>query len=255
MAWASHEGYPTLAIDRLGNGNSSHPNGVTVVQCPAQAESIHQLILIAKSTMAGSVGLPRSFSKIIFVGSSLGSIVGNNLHNLYPEDLVASILGGFSKSWLLAIPGFVANARLLPAPKQPPGYLQATSRAGVSYLLFYGPGRFYDTNFIRQDYDNRGIVTAGEGVSGSSGIGVAPKYAKPILLINGEQDVLFCGTTATDGKPGNCKNGIMDQTKELYPMADYSWTLVPDAGHCWHHQYNALSGYEYSHNWLASKGF
>lgn len=35
--YASQEGYPTLAIDRLGNGNSSHPNGITEVQCPAQA--------------------------------------------------------------------------------------------------------------------------------------------------------------------------------------------------------------------------
>jgi hypothetical protein len=185
----------------------------------------------------------------------MGSIVGNNLHIMYPNDVDASILGGFSKSWLLAVPGFVANAALLPAPSQSLGYLQPTSRAGTAYLLFYGPGAYYDTNFVNQDYDNRGTVTAGEGVSGSAGIGSAPGYVKPILLINGEQDVLFCGTTALDGKPGNCANGIMDQTKELYPNADYSWALVQNAGHCWHHQYNALGGYNYSHQWLASKGF
>jgi hypothetical protein len=121
--------------------------------------------------------------------------------------------------------------------------------------LFYGPGLYYDTNFISQDYDNRGTVTVGEGVSGSAGIGPAPGYVKPILLINGKQDVLFCGTTALDGKPGNCDNGIMDQTKELYPNADYSWTLEQNAGHCWHYQYDALGGFNSSHNWLASKGF
>jgi len=201
------------------------------------------------------MGLPRSFKKIIFVGNSLGSIVGNTLHMQYPEDVDVSILGGFSREWLPAVPGFVANARLLPAPNLPVGYLQATSRAGVAYLLFYGPGRFYDTNFIKQDYDNRGTVTAGEGVSGSSGIGVAARYKKPVLLINGDRDVLFCGTTALDGRPGNCRNGIMDRTKQLYPNAEYSWELVPDAGHCWHHQFNASYGFAVSHNWLARKGF
>lgn len=255
MAFASHEGYPTFAIDRLGNGNSSHPDAITVVQCPAQAETIYELVKLAKSDHASKRGFPRTFKKLIFVGGSLGSIVGNVLNTLHPDAFDAMILGGFSKSWLTAVPGFIAQARLLPAPGFPAGYLQATSRAGVAYLLFYGPGTYYDPALIAQDYSNRGTVSVGEGASGSTGIGIAADYSNPVLVINGEQDVLFCGTTALDGKPGDCRNGIMDQTRALYPLADYSWWLLPNAGHCWHHQYGALSGFDYAHSWLARKGF
>jgi hypothetical protein len=53
----------------------------------------------------------------------MGSIVGNNLYTMYLNDVDASILGGFSKSWLLAVPGFIADAALLPAPGQTLGCL------------------------------------------------------------------------------------------------------------------------------------
>jgi pimeloyl-ACP methyl ester carboxylesterase len=252
VAYASHEGYPTFAFDRLGNGNSSHPDPITVVQCPAQAEIVHELAKIAR---AGGGGFPRPFKKIVFVGGSLGSIIGNILNINHPDDVDATILGGFSREWLPAVPGFIATARLLPANSLPVGYLQATSRTGVAYLLFFGPGVFYDTAFINRDYDNRGTVTVGEGASGAVGIGVAPYYRKPVLVISGEQDVLFCGTTALDGKPGNCRSGILEKTRALYPAGDYSWFVVPNAGHCWHHQYSAFEGFKYSHDWLASRGF
>jgi pimeloyl-ACP methyl ester carboxylesterase len=77
---------------------------------------IHQLILKARSgPSAVSNIFPHPFKKIILVGHSLGSIIANNLNAMYPKDVDATILGGFSKDWFLAVPGFILTANLLPA--------------------------------------------------------------------------------------------------------------------------------------------
>jgi hypothetical protein len=49
VAYASQQGYPTLAIDRLGNGDSDHPDPLLVVQMPAHAEIAHRVIQLAKA--------------------------------------------------------------------------------------------------------------------------------------------------------------------------------------------------------------
>lgn len=72
IAYASSQGYPTLAIDRLGNGNSSHPDPILVVQCPAQAATISALVGLARG---GASPFPRKFETFIFVGSSLGTLI------------------------------------------------------------------------------------------------------------------------------------------------------------------------------------
>jgi pimeloyl-ACP methyl ester carboxylesterase len=82
VATASKQGYPTFAFDRLGNGNSTLANGITEVQCPAQAATVHEMVAIIRSGPTGGSPLPRAFDKIILVGSSLGSIVANS--TFYP---------------------------------------------------------------------------------------------------------------------------------------------------------------------------
>ena len=64
VTWASKLGYPTFAFDRLGNGQSDHPDPILVVQCPLQAEVIHQLVLKARAgPSAASNVFPRPFKK------------------------------------------------------------------------------------------------------------------------------------------------------------------------------------------------
>lgn len=62
------------------------------------------MVLLAR---AGSSPFPRKFSKIIFVGESLGSLVGNFVNVNYPNDLDATILAGFAKDWVTVIPGML----------------------------------------------------------------------------------------------------------------------------------------------------
>lgn len=89
VAAASKAGYPTLAIDRLGNGDSDHPDPILAVQFvtspvdktqlttnryPVEVETIHQIIVKLR---AGTLPPPlngRKFTKVIYVGHSYGSI-------------------------------------------------------------------------------------------------------------------------------------------------------------------------------------
>ncbi|KUJ10286.1 uncharacterized protein LY89DRAFT_675142 [Mollisia scopiformis] len=264
VSYASLQGYPTFAFDRLGNGNSSHPNGITVVQCPAQAATVHEMILLARN---GALPFPRNFDKIIFVGESLGSLVGNYLNVNYPQDADATILAGFAKDWVTVIPGFTFTAGLLPAlGVQPsrygnldPSYLEASIQSGVEFLLFYGPNTYYDRTFILQDYANRGIITLGEAASGAL-VPTALSYKGPVLVIDGEQDTVFCGFLALEFLgPGNCGSGPTSKpalTNIIYPSAsNYTSYIVPNSGHCWAHQTNAQMGFKYSHDWLSGLGF
>ncbi|KAI6712745.1 hypothetical protein JHW43_004712 [Diplocarpon mali] len=268
VAVASKQGYPTFAYDRLGNGNSSRPDGVAVVQMPAQAATAHEMIKLARAGPAGGSPFPRAFNNIIHVGCSMGSLAANVLNVQYPDDVNATILTGFSKTWVNVIPGFTLTAGLIPAQlvqanKYGPltqGYLLATSEAGVEYLLFYGPpGINYDPVFIHQDYLNRGTLTLGEAASAAL-IPTASRYKGSLFVITGQEDAVFCGSLGFIGSgPGNCGNGawsMLAQTQTLYPHAsNYSYYAVPNAGHCWEHQYSAQDGFAVAHNWLAGRGF
>lgn len=195
---------------------------------------------------AGASPFPRSFSKIIFVGESLGSLVGNFLNVNYPNDADATILAGFAKDWVTVIPGmprihpyaiiiltssgFTFTAGLLPAfdvdPVRygdlDPSYLEATIQSGVEFLLFYGPNIYYNRTFILQDYNNRGTITLGEAAS-SAFVPTAPQYKGPVLVIDGEEDVVFCGFLGLELLgAGNCGIGPTSkpaQTIIIYPSA------------------------------------
>lgn len=61
IKWAAAEGYPTLAFDRICNGQSDHPNGVTT--CQTSLNSAVLLGVIQKAA-SGAIG-GRKFSKIV----------------------------------------------------------------------------------------------------------------------------------------------------------------------------------------------
>jgi hypothetical protein len=118
----------------------------------------------------------------------------------------------------------------------------------------------YDPVFIEQSFENRGIITVGEGVTGTIAITPAPEYTNPILVITGEQDVLFCGSLGLEltgsGNCGSAAGGVLAQTQRLYPNSrNYTGFAVPKSGHCWMHQYNSQLGYNFSHAWLEGNGF
>ncbi|KAF4626947.1 hypothetical protein G7Y89_g11209 [Cudoniella acicularis] len=84
-------GYSTLAIDRLGVGQSEMPDGLNIVQTGVNIEIANS---INNMLRAGQIG-NREFSKIINVGHSYGSYITNGLGVFHPSSADAFVLTGF----------------------------------------------------------------------------------------------------------------------------------------------------------------
>jgi pimeloyl-ACP methyl ester carboxylesterase len=87
-------GYATLAIDRLGIGNSSHGDPFNTIQAQAEVEALHE---ITQKLRRGAIqGISHRFSKIVHVGHSFGSIQSFWLSSLYPNSTDGLVLTGWS---------------------------------------------------------------------------------------------------------------------------------------------------------------
>lgn len=82
----NRNGYAALAVDKLVNGASSHPNPAYDVQLPLQIEAVRFLTMQIKE---GTASVP---PKLICVSHSSGSILGANLAQVHPADIDAGIL-------------------------------------------------------------------------------------------------------------------------------------------------------------------
>jgi pimeloyl-ACP methyl ester carboxylesterase len=259
--YASRQGYPTLAIDRLGNGLSDHPDPVAVVQMPAHAEVANGLVQLARD---GAAPLPRAFDKIIYVGHSFGSVIGNLFNAKYPHAVEATILTGYSSDFILS--GIHTSLSLVPLPAEivdpttwnglPPGYLESTSESGDVAAFFYEG--WYDPALQALDYERRGTLTIGEALTFPLSTTEAPNYTSPVLVVSGQRDRIFCNPTVSILTPdcGTGPTNMLASSRSLYPAASiYGWHVVPDAGHCWQLHYTAQDGFNASHAWLAGLGF
>jgi pimeloyl-ACP methyl ester carboxylesterase len=261
VAYATALGYPALFIDRLGNGLSSHPDPLAVDQVPANIETIHAIIALARAGSLAITSQNRAFTKIILVGHSIGSLIVNPLTAKYPADADATVLTGYSKDVDLAvIPEFV----LLPADivdparfgNLAPGYTEATNEPGTLSLFWWPTG--YDVAFADYDYSIRGTLPLGEGVSVSVAVTVATAYTNPAYVISGEHDEIFCAQLlgAPSCDPNGSTPSILAQTQSLYPNARaYGWYSVPNCGHDWQFHYNNQLGFAAVHTWLQGVGF
>ena len=167
IAYASKQGYPTLAIDRLDYGNSSKPDPVNVVQVPIHVEVVHALVQIIRGFP--NLYLSRAFPTIVYVGHSYGSIIGNGVNAKYPYDIDVTVLTDFSRT-SVGFPGVLAS--IVPEPANtvnptdygtlPSGYLEATNQSGVKFA-FFGPTGSYSPGLAIYDYSMRGTISIGDG--------------------------------------------------------------------------------------------
>jgi pimeloyl-ACP methyl ester carboxylesterase len=87
-------GYSTLAIDRLGIGNSSHGDPFNEIQAQAEVEALNEVTKKIRNGQIPEVG--NSYKKVIHVGHSFGSVQSYWLSALYPNNTDGVILTGFS---------------------------------------------------------------------------------------------------------------------------------------------------------------
>jgi pimeloyl-ACP methyl ester carboxylesterase len=91
---ANAAGYSTLAIDRLGIGNSSHGDPINEIQAQLEVEALNAVTTLLR---AGQIPeITNHYNKIIHVGHSFGSIQSYWLSALYPNNTDGLVLTGFS---------------------------------------------------------------------------------------------------------------------------------------------------------------
>jgi pimeloyl-ACP methyl ester carboxylesterase len=255
--YASTQGYPTLSIDRLGNGLSDHPDPILVAQTPLNAKIVNEIGVLA---LAGTLPDPTltgtKFSKVILVGHSEGSVIANVATAQYPKTFTGLILTGFSTVLDILAPPIIALLLPLPADTAQPsrfgnlpaGYLFITNTAGRQQEFFHAGG--YDPAIFTQDALDAGTMTVGEAATLYLTPNQAPGFTGPVLALNGLQDAVFCSVSAPGVNVGDCSS-LTSKVSTLYPNAKvFNSYNVGNTGHCINLHYNATLAFQVAHDFM-----
>lgn len=192
-------GYPVLAIDRLGGGDSSKPNGDLLTPCYE---------LKALKDFLSQVKEENINRKIIWAGHSMGCLFGNLI--AADSDLIDGLinLGWMHSKMGIAGPPvteFLTNNYIEWTPEQ---------RRDAFYYLAGA-----DLGVIKYDNSNSYAMSRGSGL-GSLGLDkfVIPNIEKPVFLSIGEYDGLW-------------ENPDLNLESQLYENAVVTTFLQEDAGH------------------------
>ncbi|GLY77287.1 alpha/beta hydrolase [Actinoallomurus iriomotensis] len=225
-------GYPTFNVDRLGDGESSRPPGVSDT-FENGAEAMHQVI--AKLRDGGVGGRP--FSRVVWVGHSMGSLTAWFEAHKY-HDVDAFVLTGALHNVNLTFATKLANL-LGPAIVDDkfrgkildPGYL--TSLPGTrGDTFYYRPG--VDQAVIDEDERLKQTISVPE-LAQITAVELPPlvtltrSITVPTLLVMGDHDGAFCGPpVGHDCTPAS----ILAAEKPYYrPEARLRVVVARNSGH------------------------
>ena len=230
---ATAAGYATFDVDRVGEGNSSHPPSAGL-DLTAGAVALHDAVTALRSGAADG----HAFQHVIMVGHSIGSsevwleaaryhdvdavIVTAALHALSPN------IGALEGDLYPAVddPAFAGSAL-------DPGYL--TTLPGTRGSLFYDP-QTADPGLIATDEANKGTTTGAELGGAAAIIGAPPAQQPsyqinvPVLSVVGEDDALFC-TGVTEYNCASTKSVQSFESQYYAPGAHLRVVVIPNTGH------------------------
>ena len=247
--FAAEEGYTTFLFDRLGSGQSDHPDPIQLVQINLQVAINHQLVNILRN---GGIRGQR-FDRVVGIGHSHGSANVLGVTAAYPADFDAVVLTGYSSN--STTPVALATLDLTMASIGQPlrlsqlanGYVTAGSTAGIQSFFFRAPG--FDPALLRLSEATAQTHSLGEILA--PGAQSAPNFTGPIDVVNGLNDFPNCG--------GDCLypvNLAAALKAVRYPNAKNSSSyLAPDTGHGLNLHYSANQSYAHIHGFLKDNGF
>jgi pimeloyl-ACP methyl ester carboxylesterase len=230
-------GYSTFDIDRIGIGNSSHPLS-SDVNVASNAYVVHELVGRLK---AGTISGP-SFVHVMLVGHSLGSLVSISEAATYHDVdgvVITGLLHKFSANGLSLL-----GKAIIPANQDPSGRFTSldsgyltTAPNTRSSLLYYAPNS--DPNVIASDENTKETVTRGEfnGILTLVPSNLSLHITVPVLVVVSSQDILFCGSDATD-----CSNNasVYKEEAPFYSsQAHLQVRIIPKTGHSINLHYSA----------------
>ena len=238
----NRNGYATLAVDKLGNGASSHPDPVYDVQLPLQMEAIHSLIVQIKAGKTG-ISVP---SKLILVSHSSGSILAADLAQTHPDDVDALVLTGYPAGGANnkgGIPSYHYLPAAISAPARfPPtlnyGYLLMNSELNRTSAFYYEG--HYDLVIPHLDYLTAGSQPIGEGFN--FGPSTQPAFKGKVLVVTGQKDPAVCGFTPVEQCAYN-ETRVVDVDKAFSGNTGFDF-YMPPTGHDLNWHYSAPRTFE-----------
>jgi pimeloyl-ACP methyl ester carboxylesterase len=250
-------GWATVSIDRLGNGQSTHPASAAVnldSNAAAVSELVRTLRFLGVATPRGDLRADR----VVLVGHSLGSAVAALAAARY-DDADALVLTGYTHGLRQAHTTAALALSAQPAAADPafagtgldPGYL--TTRPGARGFL-YAPATGADPRAIERDEATKGTATTAE-ISGLPALQrtVLDGVTAPVLLVVGRLDGLFCSQVAGDGG-ADCTTGaaLANGERPFFPRATaVDASVVPGAGHLLAAFDEAPGAFAAAQRWLA----
>lgn len=261
VEYATSQGYPVLAIDNLGAGNSEKPDPILTVQQPLQTAILYQ---ISQMLRAGNLTFATQAEKVIFVGHSLASVEGNGIATHYPDAFDALVLTGYSYTLAQAALGLVLTvlepAQLANPAKfssDLPGYLVFGSRNGKRETYYDTPGSF-SAALANWDFNHEDTITIGQIYTAFTGLEMAANFTGDVLVLTGQEDALFCGDGNRHLGPQYCGAGatsIPAMSKAFWPEANFQYYLAPNTSHATTLHYSAPESIETAHEFLAKAGY
>ncbi|KAF1973100.1 hypothetical protein BU23DRAFT_599271 [Bimuria novae-zelandiae CBS 107.79] len=253
-------GYSTLAIDRLGIGESSHGDPINEIQAQLEVEALNA---ITTKLWKGEIPeIEHDYSKVIHVGHSFGSVQSSGFL-LYPDNIDGLVLTGWSADgnffasqtvpgWnlyslqkLLSSVGIAASTDLI--------WIDVTTTEVGNIINGWNATSSVSTTPAGVVTENtKQPVTIGEILT----IGSTPattSFGGPVIVFTGEYDQPFCGLDcyATRGVAAN----IPVQAKSNFPnAAAFDAYIQPNTGHGINAHFNSTAGNEYVQRWLAVHG-
>jgi pimeloyl-ACP methyl ester carboxylesterase len=246
-------GYAVFVYDRIGDGLSSHPLS-TDITLNSNGYVAHELVQALRQGRINGY----TFKHVVLAGHSVGSYTSWMEAGQY-HDVDAVILTGITHK-VSAAASAAALQDFYPAQQDPAfqnlgldaGYL--TTRPGTRATVFYYPATT-DPTVVQLDEKSKQTMSATETNDiSATGPGSAASYSAlinvPILIVNGQNDFLFCSDGGTD-----CSSSASLQSAERpYYSASPSVTafVVPASGHDINLEVTAPIWYGASLQWLLS---
>lgn len=240
-------GRAAFAYDRLGAGASSHPLS-TLVTTAADAFALHQVVSSMRADGFGTVDV---------VGHSFGSVVAIDEAASYRDVDKLAVTGLLhSQGSGLA----TVAATFYPADTDPQfgplfadsGYL--TTLPGTRASSFYDTATA-DPGIISYDEAHKDAISGTElsaGVSENELSALANPsrlVTAPVLVLDGQQDGIFCGLTVNCADP----SAVLAEEKPFYAgAARLAVATIPGTGHDVALHPSAAQSFAAVDQWLAS---
>jgi pimeloyl-ACP methyl ester carboxylesterase len=255
-AAANKAGYATAAIDRIGNGESSHPLS-TFVDITSNATALHNVV---QALRAGDVeGQKAAFDEVALVGHSYGSFTSMIEASRF-KDVDAVMLTGFTHKVNTRTPVNIETSNS-PAVLDPqfagepldPGYI--TPRPGTHRGLYYAPSTDVDPRIIERDDATKGTVTQSELVNYPIVENTPLQIDVPVFIINGDKDGIFCNQEPLDlGTDCSSPERVVEQEKPFFPEApSVDAEVIKGPGHDLNAFHQAPEAFQASMDWLQGK--